>query len=40
VKALLAANEYLNALVEELWADVSKGHAGGYYHGRFKTYAR
>jgi len=38
VKALIAANDFLEALVEELRADVSKGRARGYYHGRFKTY--
>jgi hypothetical protein len=38
VKALIVANEFLEALVEELQADVSKGYARGYYHGRFKTY--
>jgi len=38
VKALIVANEFLEALVEELRADVSKGYARGYYHGRFKTY--
>jgi hypothetical protein len=38
VKALIVANEFLEALVEELRADVSKGYARGYYHGRFQTY--
>jgi hypothetical protein len=38
VKALIVANEFLETLVEELRADVSKGYARGYYHGRFKTY--
>ena len=38
VKALIVANEFLESLVEELQADVSKGYARGYYHGRFKTY--
>jgi hypothetical protein len=38
VKALIVANEFLEALVEELQADVSNGYARGYYHGRFKTY--
>ena len=38
VKALIVANEFLEDLVEELRADVSKGYARGYYHGRFKTY--
>jgi hypothetical protein len=38
VKALIVANEFLEALVEELRADVSKGYARGYYHGRFNTY--
>jgi hypothetical protein len=38
VKALLVANEFLEAQIEQLQADVSKGYARGYYHGRFKTY--
>ena len=38
VKALIVANEFLEALVDELRADVSKGYARGYHHGRFKTY--
>jgi hypothetical protein len=38
VKALIVATEFLEAQVEELKADVSKGYARGYYHGRFKTY--
>jgi hypothetical protein len=38
VKALIVANEFLEAQMEELRADVSKGYARGYYHGRFKTY--
>jgi hypothetical protein len=38
VKALIVANEFLEALAEELRADVSNGYARGYYHGRFKTY--
>jgi hypothetical protein len=38
VKALIVANEFLEVLLEELQADVSKGYARGYYHGRFKTY--
>jgi hypothetical protein len=38
VKALIVANEFLEAQVEELRADVSKGYVRGYYHGRFKTY--
>ena len=39
VRALIVANEFLEALVvEELRADVSKGYARGYHHGRFKTY--
>jgi hypothetical protein len=38
VKALIVANEFLEAQVEGLRADVSKGDARGYYHGRFKTY--
>jgi len=37
VKALIVANEFLEDLVEELRADVSKGYARGYYHGRFTT---
>ncbi len=36
VKALIVANEFLEAQVEELRADVSKGYARGYYHGRFR----
>jgi hypothetical protein len=31
------ANEFLEAQVAELKADVSSGYARGYYHGRFKT---
>ena len=38
VKALIVANEFLEAQVEELRADVLKGYARGYYHGRFNTY--
>jgi hypothetical protein len=38
VKALIVANEFLEAQMEELRADVSKGFARGYHHGRFKTY--
>jgi hypothetical protein len=38
VKALIVANEFLEAQVEELRADVSKGYARGYHHERFKTY--
>ena len=38
VKALIVANEFLEALVEGLRADVSKGYARAYYHGWFKTY--
>jgi hypothetical protein len=36
--ALIVANEFLKAQIEQLQADVSKGYARGYYHGRFKTY--
>jgi hypothetical protein len=38
VRALIVANEFFEAQVEELRADVSKGYARGYHHGRFKTY--
>jgi hypothetical protein len=38
VKALIVANEFLEAQVEALKADVSSGYARGYYHGRFRTY--
>ncbi len=38
VKALIVANEFLEAQIEALRADVSKGYARGYNHGRFKTY--
>jgi hypothetical protein len=38
VKALIVANEFLEAQVEQLKADVSSGYARGYHHGRFKTY--
>jgi len=36
--ALIVANEFLEAQMEKLKADVSSGYARGYYHGRFKTY--
>ena len=38
VKALIVANEFLEAQVEELRADVSTGYARGYHLGRFNTY--
>ena len=38
VKALLVANEYLDAEIHELRAAVSSGYARGYRFGRFKTY--
>jgi hypothetical protein len=38
VKALIVANEFLEAQIEELQADVSKGYARGYHHGRLRTY--
>jgi hypothetical protein len=38
VKALIIASEFLESRVAELEADVSKGYARGYHHGRFKTY--
>jgi hypothetical protein len=38
VNALIVANEFLEAQVEQLKADVSRGYARGYYHGGFKTY--
>jgi hypothetical protein len=38
VKGLIVANEFLEAQVEALKADVSNGYARGYHHGRFKTY--
>jgi hypothetical protein len=38
VKALLVANGYLEAEVQELQAAVSSGYARGYRFGRFKTY--
>jgi hypothetical protein len=38
VKALIVANEFLEAEAEQLRADVSKGYARGYHHGRFNTY--
>jgi hypothetical protein len=38
VKALIVANEFLEAQVVQLKAHGSSGYARGYYHGRFKTY--
>jgi len=38
VKALIVANEFLEAQSEGLRADVSKEYARGYYHGRWMTY--
>ena len=38
VKALLVANEYLEAEMQELRAAASSGYARGYRFGRFKTY--
>jgi hypothetical protein len=38
VKALLVANEYLEAEMQELRAAVSSGYARGYRFGRLKTY--
>ena len=38
VKALIVANEFLEAQAAQLKADVSSGYARGYYHGRFRTY--
>ena len=38
VKALIVANEFLEARIEQLKADVSSGYARGYYHRKFKTY--
>ena len=38
IKALIVANGFLEAQVEQLKPDVSSGYARGYYHGRFKTY--
>lgn len=38
VKALIVANDFLEAQIEGLKADVSRGYARGYHHGRFKTY--
>ena len=38
IKALIVANGFLEAQVEQLQPDVSSGYARGYYHGRFKTY--
>jgi hypothetical protein len=32
------ANDFLEAQIERLQADVSKGYARGYHHGRFNTY--
>ena len=34
VKALIVANEFLEAEVEEIRADVSQGYARGYYRRR------
>ena len=39
VKALLVANEFLEAEVKELQAAVSFGYAHGLRHGRTKTYS-
>jgi hypothetical protein len=39
VKALIVANEFLEAQVEHLRADVSKGYVRGVSYGRFKTYS-
>ena len=39
VKALIVANEFLEAQVEDLRADVSKGYVRGINYGRFKTYS-
>jgi hypothetical protein len=39
VKALIVANEYLEAEVQELQAAVSTGYARGYKFGKFKTYS-
>jgi hypothetical protein len=36
VKALIVANEFLEAQVEQLQADVSSGYARGYHHGHSK----
>lgn len=36
--ALIVANDFLEAQVEQLRAAVSTGYARGYHHGRFKTY--
>jgi hypothetical protein len=33
-----AVTALIETRVEELRADVSKGYARGYHHGRFKTY--
>jgi hypothetical protein len=38
VKALIVANEYLEAELQEQQAAVSTGYARGYKFGRFKTY--
>lgn len=39
VKALLVANEYLEAELREVQRSVSVGYARGYTFGRFKTYS-
>jgi hypothetical protein len=39
VKALLVANEYVEAEMQDLRAAVSSGYARGYRFGRFKTYS-
>ena len=39
VKALLVANEFLEAEIKELRAAVSSGFTRGYSYGRFKTYS-
>jgi hypothetical protein len=39
VKALIVANDFLQAQVDELQASVSSGYARGYHHGRWKTYS-
>ncbi|WKA32058.1 hypothetical protein QUH67_21665 [Bradyrhizobium roseum] len=39
VKALLVANPFLESELGALRADVSKGYARGYRHGRFNTYS-
>jgi len=38
VKALIVANEFLEAQGRTAKGRVSSGYARGYYHGRFKTY--